>query len=278
MSRPPGVRRARPLLGTLVEICAVGAAPRRLNPAIDAAFARIEHVQALMSYHDPASELSRLNRAAASRPQRISAHTRTVLSAALRLAQLSEGAFDPCIGDSLERWGCLPDHGYARPRAGSWRDVELAAREVRFRRPLRLDLGGIAKGYAVDLALEALREAGVREACVNAGGDLRVSGARAQRIALRHPLAPQLTGHTLLLRDAALATSAAYHSRRRLRAREVSALVDPPSRRPYLGAGSVSVCAPECLTADALTKVVLFAAPQAAERVLAACGARAYVQ
>jgi thiamine biosynthesis lipoprotein len=81
----------------------------------------------------------------------------------------------------------------------------------------------------------------------------------------------------LKLDNAALATSAAYYSRRRLPSGEVSALLDPRSGQPYCGDGSVSVRAPDCLSADALTKVVLFAAPQRAEQALAACGARALV-
>jgi thiamine biosynthesis lipoprotein len=256
------VRRARPLLGTLVEIGATGADSfERLHAAVSAAFARIERIHALLSYQDPRSELTRLNRCAALRAQRVDPHTYRVLEAALSFAELSDGAFDPCVA------------------AGSWRDVELlTARRVRFRRHARLDLGGIAKGYAVDLALEALRNAGVRTACVNAGGDLRVSGTCARRIALRHPSAPGLTAHTLLLRDGAVATSAAYHSRRRQGSREVSHLLDPRTHRPLLDRRSVSVCARDCMSADALTKVVLFAAPDIAERALAACEAHAYVQ
>jgi thiamine biosynthesis lipoprotein len=79
------------------------------------------------------------------------------------------------------------------------------------------------------------------------------------------------------VREAALATSAAYYSRRRLATGEVSALLDPRSALPYLGYDSVSVRAADCMSADALTKVVLFALPAFAERALAACSAQAYV-
>src|SRR3974390_1245596 len=103
------IRRARPLLGTLVEIrAAAPGASACLHAAVDAAFAAIALVQNLMSYHESSSELSRLNRAAASQPQQVSVHTYAVLAAALRLARLSDGAFDPCIGAHLETWGYLP--------------------------------------------------------------------------------------------------------------------------------------------------------------------------
>jgi len=149
---------------------------------------------------------------------------------------------------------------------------------VRFGRPLRLDLGGIAKGYAVDRAVHALQSAGVEDILVNAGGDLRIAGRWTQNLRLRHPQAPHLSAEILTLRNAALATSATYYSRRRLGSGDVSALLDPRSAMPYIDSGSVSVRAADCMSADALTKVVLFATPEFAEQALAACGAQAFVQ
>jgi thiamine biosynthesis lipoprotein len=278
------VRRARPLLGTVVEIRA--AAPLtevQLHAAVDGAFAAVERVQQLMSYHDRASELTRINREAASTEQRIDAQTYAVLEAALRFAALSNGAFDPCVGDRLEKWGYLPPSAPGsdglRRLGGNWRDVHLLGPDrVRFGRPVRLDLGGIAKGYAVDRAVHALQCAGIENILVNAGGDLRIAGRWTQNLRLRHPQAPHLSADLLALRNAALATSAAYYSRRRLSFGEVSALLDPRSALPYIENGSVSVRAADCMSADALTKVVLFATPGVAEQALAACGAQAFVQ
>lgn len=276
------VIRARPLLGTLVQIQASGPVSR-IQHAVDLAFAAIEHVQRLMSYHDPDSELSKLNREASLGPRQVHEDTYAVLDAALRFAQLSEGAFDPCVGSELESWGYLPKYGAPLDRhewAGpDWNDVELLCdRQVHFRRPLRLDLGGIAKGYAVDQAMRALQLGGAFDVLVNAGGDLRVWGEHTRTIEVRHPLAPAQAVHAVPLRNAALATSGAYYSRRQLGPTEVSALLDPRSRAPYLGVGSVSVRAADCLSADALTKVVLFASPQVAKHALAECDAEAFVQ
>ena len=277
-------RRARPLLGTVVEIHAAAANTTvPLHAAMDAAFAAIERVQRLMSYHDSASEISRINRNAAATEQRVAVDTYTVIESALRFAALSNGAFDPCIGDRLEKWGYLPPSAPAADPpgvvGGTWRDVELVGPcRLRFGRPLRLDLGGIAKGYAVDCAVHALQSAGVEKILVNAGGDLRVAGPWAQHIRLRHALAPHLSADALTLRNAAFATSAAYYSRRRLPFGVVSALLDPRNAVPYVENGSVSVRAADCMSADALTKVVLFAPRELAERVLGACGAQAFVQ
>lgn len=276
------IRRARPLLGTLVEIRASATGPQaRLQAAIDAAFAAVERVQRLMSFHDAGSEVSALNREALHLPLRVDAQTWTVLAAAQRLSRLSQGAFDITVAARLQDWGYLPPTSASAPIAcvGNWTDIELLDdARVRFHRPLRIDLGGIAKGYSVDCAIDALQQAGIETALVNAGGDLRVLGSQPQTVQLRHPRQPALAAHALTLCNEALATSANYYSRRVSGAGEISPLLDPRSRQPWLGSASVSVRAGDCMSADALTKLVLFAAPELAERVLAAYDAQAYVQ
>jgi FAD:protein FMN transferase len=266
---PTRLRRARPLLGTRVEIeVAASRSSEDLHSAIDAAFASIAQVHALLSYHDAGSELSRLNRTASGQAQRVDPRTYRVLQAALQFAQMSDGAFDPCVALRLETLGILPNHGGPTDEDATWRDVELVDGElVRFLTPLRLDLGGIAKGFAVDQAVETLRRYELDEILVNAGGDLRIAGPQ-RGIVLRDPAAPARPGHILSLQDTALATSAAYFS---------EALIDGRSRKPYLGKNSVSVCADTCMAADALTKLVLFAEPAIAEHCLARFNARAYL-
>src|SRR6266851_1934957 len=177
------VRRARPLLGTLVEITVGGSTPPRAAPAIEAAFAAVERVHRLMSFHEAASDVSRLNRCAAREPVAVDPWTFAVLRESLELSRISDGAFDVTVGSELVRWELLPPPGEAGPSkgegAGSWADLELLPlRRVRFRRPLIIDLGGIAQGFAVDRAIEPLRTAGMPWAVVNAGGDLRVFGDR----------------------------------------------------------------------------------------------------
>lgn len=275
--------RARPLLGTLVEIRAAmprPGTPSELNAAIDAAFDVIAEVQRLMSFHDDHSDVSRLNHDAVSRPVCVDAKTWEVLETARRFSQWSDGAFDVCIGDVLQRWGVLPAAAGPEVAGGNWRDIELLdGQRVRFHRPLRIDLGGIAKGYAVDRAVEVLRRAGAFQGLVNAGGDLRTFGPAARLIALRDARSPTRPAHMVEVREAALATSAAYFSRRLLNnGVAVCALVDPLRQRPCPEQASVSVLAADCLSADALTKVVLFAPLPVASRVLEVCGAQAWRQ
>jgi FAD:protein FMN transferase len=267
------------MLGTIVEIdAAANQSAEYLHSAVDAAFAAMERIHGLMTGHDPGSELSRLNRSAGHRVQRVDPHTYRVLGAALHIARLSEGAFDPCVVHHLETWGYLPRGEMTEHDSAGWRSIELVdGNGVRFLQPLRLDLGGIAKGYAVDLAVCTLQEREISQIAVNAGGDLRIAGPQPTSIQLRHPREPAHLAHTVTLHNSALATSAAYFSRRLVQGREVSALIDSRSGDPYVGDRSVSVRAHDCMTADALTKVVLFAQAAIAERCLTACDAEAYV-
>jgi thiamine biosynthesis lipoprotein len=259
------VQRARPLLGTVVAI-RVDAASRETDAAIDAAFAEIERVHRAMSFHDADSELSRLNREAARTVQPVGTRLWRVLRVALALARASDGRFDPSVAARLVRSGHLPVPAHAPqpdPRA-TWRDVELLPqRQVRFHRALWLDLGGIAKGYAVDRAVAMLRAHGAQAGVVNAGGDLRVFGATEDTVLVRDPRDPCQSRPLLRLRDGAVATSAGYFSANA----QGTALIDPHAD-VRLGADvSVSVCAPRAIWADALTKVVL-ADPAAAAPLL----------
>lgn len=234
----PTVERARPLLGTMVAIRVEGCSLPRAHRVIDAAFADVALIGRLMSFQDPDSELSRLNRDAAYRVVSVHPHTFAVLRWSLAIAAASGGSFD--VSAAHRGCGAIAD----------WRDIELLApRGVRFRWPLLIDLSGIAKGYAVDLAIARLRAHGVRRALVNAGGDLRVLGRDAERIALRSQ--GKCTQLALLeLANGALATS------------DTQAGV------------TVSVMARRCLVADALTKVVM-ADQRGAACVLRSFGARA---
>lgn len=252
------VVRARPALGTVVVLRGTGRSRAHVNRAIESAFARIEHVQRLMSFHDASSELSRLNALPVNRVMRLSDDTCAVLALARRVFEASDGLFDPAIAPRLIEWGYLPRHRATRTSAGSIADVELlSGGRVRRTAAVQLDLGGIAKGYAVDLAVEALVTGGVEDGVVNAGGDLRVFGARPHAVHVRHPQQPSTVLPLVELCDASLATSGTYFTRRRIGTRVVSALVNPADGEPCRARNSVSVIAPHAAIADALTKVVL---------------------
>ncbi|MFZ5491472.1 MAG: FAD:protein FMN transferase [Pseudomonadota bacterium] len=279
---PPGtLRRAQPWLGTLVGIEASGLAPTPLNRAIGRAFAAVARVHQAMSFHDADSELSRLNRLAHTGPVRVSGHLRRVLGAACRLSALTDGVFDVTVAPVLIRWRYLPRPPSLANARGNWRDIRLHVDgTVAFARPLQIDLGGIAKGYAVDLAIAALRRAGVPQACVNAGGDLRFYGREPRQIGVRDPRpSPGQPDHLRLLApmlEGAVATSCVADTRQQGAAGWRSPLVDPRRRQAFARADSVTVLAHSCLYADALTKPVALD-PAACEPVLRRLRARALV-
>jgi thiamine biosynthesis lipoprotein len=246
------------LLGTLVEVSGWGRGEAVLWRAIDRAFHRIEALQMCLSRHDPASEVSRLNRDGYAGAVRVSGDVRRVLRIAMRLSRLSAGAFDVTAGSV----------------GSSFRHVELlTGSRIRFARPLHIDLGGIAKGYCVDRAVVELRRCGVAGGLVNAGGDLRAFGVRAYPLSVRHPADLRQFVPMGRIRDAALATSASYVKGGEACA---GAVLDGRSGEP-LGPGiSVSVLAPRATTADALTKVVAAMGPRA-EPLLTRCRARAWI-
>lgn len=139
-------------------------------------------------------------------------------------------------------------------------------------RALWVDLGGIAKGYAVDLAVAELKRCGVRSACVNAGGDLRVFGETPFPVLIRDPRSPSEAGLQLQLQNEALASSGNYFSI----GHSGSALVNGHDGQPCLGEFSVSVRASTCMLADALTKVVA-ASGDPQHPALARFGAAAFI-
>ena len=259
------VRRARPLLGTLVEITAAGESQAAVMRAIDAGFAAVTKVEALMSFHDRHSQLSRLNRLAHRTAVRVHPWTWNVLQCAQKLSRATHGLFDISIGHELVRMGYLPRLSSPRPNIkGDFRDIELLpGHRVRFRRPLCIDLGGIAKGYAVDRAVAHLRACGAASGIVNAGGDLRVFGPVSRRVHLRDPANPGTLIPFADLSNGALATSAAYFSRARWRGRTITPLIHGRRRNAIDTAFSISVSAPTCMLADALTKVALLKGPKA---------------
>ncbi|MBS0570940.1 MAG: FAD:protein FMN transferase, partial [Proteobacteria bacterium] len=149
------IRRARPWLGTLVDIRVDGMESACALRAIDAAFAEVATVHRLMSFHGDDSDLARLRQAPACAAVRVNARTHEVLECALRIAAASTGIFDPTVAAAQVARGALPvpRSAFVPDADASWRDIELLGGErVRLRRPLWIDLGGIAKGYAVDRA------------------------------------------------------------------------------------------------------------------------------
>ena len=246
--------RCKPLLGTFVEISTEDG--ELSLHAIVMAFAAIEQVQSLMGFHDPESDLSRINAKSHLEPIRIHSWTAGVLAIAKEIYIESQGIFNCGVGHRLVEAGLLPrdvnlnDHSF-----GGIEDLRfIEPNLVQSKLPLCIDLGGIAKGYAVDKAVEALQAAGVPSGSVNAGGDMRVFGDETQDIQVRNPSKPLELIQIGSMKAGAIATSSLYFSKRD--ADTKSYIVNPLNQEHIEFSDSYSVIANECVYADALTKVV----------------------
>lgn len=247
------LKRMRPLLGTFVEIqlCDTGTlSEAQCQHALSSAFTAIEHIHNLLSFHQHSSDLSRVN---AAQDQWTQLHPLSIqcLKLARALTQISGGAFNCTLGKAIVDEGALPVPEFFNTRSdwlgiGRWDDIEIQQQQVRLRRPVLITLDGIAKGFAVDIAIKHLQQYGVTSAWVNAGGDIRVYGSAIIPISIKDHRG-QLHRMGGLL-NAALATSTSSASAQypgHLLSKNADTL--PP--------GTWSVVANSAWRADALTKV-----------------------
>lgn len=269
------VTRMRPALGTFVRI-SVTAAPSvaAAGALLAAAFAEVARWESVFSAYDPGSVISRINALSpGDAPIPLPEAVRELLAAALTVAELSAGAFDPVrAGVALVRRGRRPRFADTPPDAGAdWRHLVLAPEGARVLRPLHLDLGGAAKGWVADRVAALLRAGGGR-GVVDAGGDLAFTHDEDAVVAVRAADGSLRPERVLSVRGyLGVATSAAYGS-----ADATGNDLVNPSGRACEDSESVTCFAASCATADMLTKVVLFAPEPVVARCLKEAGACAY--
>lgn len=246
-------RRARPWLGTIVEI---GVATGQ-DSAIEAGFAEIARIHHLMSFHEATSDLARLRTALAGELVELARDTVAVLRIAADLHQSTNGLFNITVGRQLVRTNFLPrmDAGHLGRFDGDARDIEIADdSHVRLHRRVLIDLGGIAKGYAVDCAVAALQADGVSRGIVNAGGDLRVFGDVAMPVEVR--IAQGGYSAAFAAENCAVASSENMRTRRISGGQAATPHIGRDNR-PILVDHTVTVIASTCVIADAMTKVAM---------------------
>ncbi|HVP77149.1 MAG TPA: FAD:protein FMN transferase [Thermodesulfobacteriota bacterium] len=243
-------------LGTFVTITIVHRDVREGISAIGVAFDEVHRIHHLMNVHEPGSEVGVLNREGYY--DRVSDDTRYVIQRANSFSELSEGAFDITIFPVLELWkenasrNKIPTDEEISQRLGlvNYRDILIEGKKVSFRkRGMRITLAGVAKGYAVDRAIEALARCNIRHALVNAGGDIRVIGGKGEdipwKIAIRDPRNHARIVTTVELVDRAIATSGTYR-------RSFSDILNPRAGKPVQGMLSSTVIAKKAMDADML--------------------------
>jgi thiamine biosynthesis lipoprotein len=263
-SRSDFVRRAQPLLGAHVVIAAYGT---NASEAISAGFDEILRIDRMMSLHRDDSELSKVNARAV---KTLSEDLFCVLAKAQEVSAITEGSFDVTIRPVAEAWGFIKKE-YRVPSQAElsvalskigYRSVKLdpTDRSISFLRDgVSIDLGGIAKGYAVDCAIEKLRGMGITNAMVRAGDDLRVMGEWPVQIE-----DPERRGlrTTIQLKDMAISTSGNYENYFVAEGRRYGHILNPRTGVPVDRIGSCRVIAPRCMESDALATALFVYGPE----------------
>jgi FAD:protein FMN transferase len=267
--KPVLYKETRMLMGTMVSVEIVGDSSESLSGITEKVWAEAARLESVFSRYLPDSEITRINREAGRHPVLVSDEMMEVLSCSEDISRITEGAFDISVGPLMEIWGFFPERKARVPseekladsmaRVG-WQAIELdrSAGTIHFAKPgMEIDLGALAKGYIVDRLADLLREEGIDNAMVNAGGDIYCLGenlaGRNWRIGLEHPRNEGEILTVLELKNRAIATSGDYRNyfiKSRLR---YSHIIDPRTGRPARSkVVEVSVMAPDCMTADGL--------------------------
>ena len=277
-------RETREQMGTFVTITVHAGSTENAQRAAEAGFAAVENVDALMSTYKPDSDASRLNARDEQAPVRVSYATVRVLDRAARISKMTGGAFDITVRPLVELWRragkekVLPtDEEIEAARAlVNWdRGVLIDGRCDESGGPVlvkprgaQIDLGGIAKGYAVDQAINSIRgQKSVTAALVDAGGDLYAFGSPPGRdhwiVGIQHPGSEEhILKSTLKLKDRAVATSGDYRQFFEIDGVRYSHIIDPRTGRPVEHMASVTVIALDATTADALATAISVLGPE----------------
>jgi len=271
----PGYKQTRVFMDTpvIIELSPPEHDDAELAERIERAFGWFAEVERSCSRFDEASELRTLSRHIG-KPVRASALLFSVLDVALAVADITGGALDPAVGRAMEQSGFNTNYrtgetvttpGFAGESSVTYRDVHLDrdARTVTLRRPLALDLGAVAKGFAIDLAAREL--SGLCGFVINAGGDIFARGLNPHgepwRIGVRHPRRHDELLTVLRVTDAAVCTSGDYE---RLQTNgEGHHILDPLNGKSAGSVASVTVVAPAAAVADALSTAVFVLGPRA---------------
>ncbi len=271
------VTRAELVMGTIARITIAEGAT---NDAFEAGFAAFRRIDASMSLYRPESALVRLNARGAAHAERVDADLFALLARAIELSAVTDGAFDVTILPLLRAWGAYPGLGHVgagRVDAVGWGGLRLNADAgtVAFRRDgMGIDLGGIAKGFALERARAALADAGVRNAMVDLGGNVALLGAGPAggwRIAVRDPEVAEATLGVLTLAAGDTVSTSGNYARDFAAEgwRTPSHVFDPRTRRPVRGDVAVTVWSRDATAADALSTAFLVLGPDGAAPVLA---------
>ena len=263
-------------MGTLVSITAVGRTQVDANAAITAGFEEVKRLEQLLSTWIPDSELSRVNAAAGRSPVVVSPETMTVVRKSLQIAEITEGAFNIAVGPAVDAWNIS-----AEPRLPSVEELaalkplidlqyvhtDVLERTIYLQEPgMRIDVGGIGKGYAADQAVMTMKKAGALAGVVALSGDIKTFGRLADGatfpVGIRHP---RKSGEILAeigLQDEAISTAGDYERFFEKDGIRYHHILDPHTLQPARGCQSVSVIAKDGIWADGLDTGIFVLGPE----------------
>jgi len=273
---------SRRLLGTQVDIVAQGAMRGAVAPAVDAAFAEMTRLERLMSRYRADSQVSALARAAGQNPVPVAPELMAILKLATRVSAQSRGAFDITVG-AFSGWNFDPAQAQIPSRAElaqeqrfvNYRDVVLdeAQGHAYLRRAgMKLDLGGVAKLPILQAGMRVLQQHDIRDAMINGGGDVLVSGqlqGRDWRVGLRNPLAPERLLGVLALSDGVVASSGDYERCFVRNGQHYHHVLDPKTGLPTHGPHGVTLVARSIDVVNGLGAAIMVAGAAAGQHLLA---------
>lgn len=261
----------QPHMGTLFKITLYAPSEPSARAASDLAFAKVAALDRMMTDYDPESELMRLCRQPINTPVRVSKDLFAVLEESLRISRASDGAFDPTIGPMIRQWRRArrqetlptPEQIQSAQQSVGWQKLvsDARTRTVTLLVPnMQLDLGGIAKGYAADKALEVLRNEGIICALVAASGDIAAGdappGTKGWRVSIGTPYSSNALSKTFLLNNAAVSTSGDAEQFVIIGGRRYSHIVDPRTGIGLTNQVQVSIIAKHATQTDAFATSV----------------------
>jgi thiamine biosynthesis lipoprotein len=272
---PFTAKRAQMLMGTMVEITVVAPTDAIAQAALSTGFHEIRRLEDLLSTWIETSELSRVNQAAGQAPVPVGAETFELLTRALQVADYTEGGFNIAIGPAVQLWKITESQRIPSPIeldiAGQFVDyhrirLDPNRRTVFLEKPgMRLDVGGIGKGYAAEKAAAAMRDIGATGGLVAVAGDFRVFGRRADGTAwpvgIQHPRAKGTILASLESSDEAVSTSGDYERFFIKDGVRYHHILDPRTLHPARLCQSVTIIAGDATLADALATGVFVMGP-----------------
>jgi len=283
-------KKSTVLMDTIVSITVVSTSRDKAEKAIDEAFRELKRLEEIMNFYSEESEVSKINRNAGIRPVKVSMDMIDIIEKAIYVSRLTEGAFDITTGPLTRLW----DFQSRNPKVPEPSEIRKALRLVNYRdivinkktstvflkrKGMLIDLGGIAKGYGADRAMEVLKKNGINSCLVAIAGDIRVSGKKPDgspwMIGIRNPR-PQKGSDdiftSLPLTDAAISTSGDYERFFIKDGKRYHHIINPFTGYPSESTGGVSVITEEGYLSDGLATAVFILGPERGMELLKRLG------